>query len=48
MQAAGYGPSNRLALTMVLPNGAANMNFGNDVISELASIYIDVTFTAEG
>jgi hypothetical protein len=45
MQAAGYGPANHLALTLVLPNGAQALNFANAVVSQLSSIYIDVTFS---
>ncbi len=45
MQAAGYGPSNHLALTLVVPSNATGVNFANDVQSELANIYIDVTIS---
>jgi ABC-type oligopeptide transport system substrate-binding subunit len=46
MQGAGFGPSNHLALTLVVANnapGSPTDNFAHDVQSELLSIYIDVT-----
>jgi ABC-type transport system substrate-binding protein len=43
MQEAGYGPGNRLMLKLVIP--PSRVPIVNDLVSELASIYIDVTYT---
>jgi ABC-type transport system substrate-binding protein len=48
MQAAGFGPSNHLALNLVVQQNAPGSpmdNFAHDVQGELASIYVDVAIS---
>jgi len=44
MQQAGYGPGNHLALKLVTTSAPSRVTQANDIVSELANIYIDVTY----
>lgn len=44
MAEAGYDAGHQLNLKLVTPSGTRPVAFGNDIVSELASIYINVTY----